>query len=382
MAVIAPPRRPDSHDAEFTVEPDRGGEALIGEAEQQAWMGLPPVVDRAEVEALIREARRRTRRRRATIGVVVVAALASLVWATMLAFRLGEATDAHGPELGALQADAVPLTPAPHGELAASFYTHWSAGGDHWIYVYEDGRVISKQGGWVQQRLTSHGVELLRAAIIASGLLGPDRYAQAPEPGAGAFVQLRIDGVLTAAWRPPRTAEAEVEAFHATIGHLIRFQAWLPTEAWAERDRETYVPQGYAVCAAGDDRTFPVAGQDAVLPHLPEDAAAVLASSRRFEAIDAEVDAFAGSGSVPSSDIVGCRHLTLRQAQAVVDALVRGGWGIDGYSPRAMGEPVVLAERERLDPFGMTTDIPGVGSVHVSFTTILPHGVPECACYG
>jgi hypothetical protein len=31
MAVIAPPRRPDSHDAEFTVEPDRGGEALINE---------------------------------------------------------------------------------------------------------------------------------------------------------------------------------------------------------------------------------------------------------------------------------------------------------------------------------------------------------------
>ncbi|TYL52687.1 hypothetical protein [Agromyces mariniharenae] len=29
MAVIAPPRRPDSHDAEFTVEPDRGGETFV-----------------------------------------------------------------------------------------------------------------------------------------------------------------------------------------------------------------------------------------------------------------------------------------------------------------------------------------------------------------
>ncbi|NUT57877.1 MAG: hypothetical protein HOQ00_03380 [Agromyces sp.] len=29
MAVIAPPRQPDSHDAVSTVEPDRGGETLI-----------------------------------------------------------------------------------------------------------------------------------------------------------------------------------------------------------------------------------------------------------------------------------------------------------------------------------------------------------------
>ncbi|MET0888358.1 MAG: hypothetical protein ABWX92_18125 [Mycetocola sp.] len=359
MAVISPLRQSDSHDAEFTVEPDRGGEALIEEARQHA----------------------RTRRRRTKIGAVVIAALLSVTWAAVLAFGFVGTPGTSEPGLGAPLAEGVRANPVPSAELVASFYTHWSAGKDQFIYVYDDGRVVFMQRGWQQRVLTTEGVELLRAEIIASGILGPSRYAEAHQFGSGAFVQLRIDGVLTAAWQPPRTADHEVDAFNRVINQLSNFDHWLPAEAWARPEMVAYVPSGYAVCVSGENTSFPSV-HDAMLPHLPDDAAAALAAGPRFDAIDPQTDGYAGSNLSPSSDIVGCRHLTPAQAQSVVDTLVREGWGVEDSGPPSEGEQVVLTERERIDPFDMSTTIPGVGRLHVGFSAILPHGVPECACYG
>ena len=361
MAVIAPPRQPDSRDAKSTVEPDRGGEALIEEAKQHA---------------------RRRRRRVAVTGIV--AALA-VVGATVLGFGFARSTPAGGPELPVARADLVPAYPVASAELVASLYTHWSVGaGDHWIYVYDDGRVVSHGRGWVQQRLTPDGVELLRAGIIASGILAPGRYTDAQDWGPGAFVQLRVDGVLTVAWRPGPADDDAVDTFDRSIRHLIGFENWLPAEAWAQRETTAYEPSGYAVCADGGRRSlFATAPErDAVLAHLPEAAAAVLAAGPRFLTFDAETDAFIASGSTPSSDVVGCRHLTPAQAQFVVDALVRGGWGVEDSGPPPDGTRVLLAERERSDPFDMWSVVPGVGRLGMAFGPILPHGVPESANYG
>ena len=381
MAVIAPLRQPDSHDAESTVEPDLGGEALIEETPQPARPHRRRVAGQADVEVLIREARRRTRRRRTTIGVVIVAGLASIAWATVLAVGSVGGNDPRGPQLGVTRADGIAANPVvPSAELVASFYTHWSAGADKWIYVYDDGRVIFEHRGWRQWQLTPDGLELLRAGIIASGVLGPSRYAEPQEIGSGAFVQLRIDGVLTAAWQPPRTADHEVDAFNRVIMQLSSFDDWLPTEAWAQPATVAYVPPGYAVCASGDDTSFPGVF-DAVLPHLPEDAAALLAAGPRFDSIDPQTDAYAANKSSLSSNIVGCRHLTPAQAQSVVDTLIRAGWGVESLPPPG-GERVVLNERERIDMFLLSTTLPRGGWLAVGFVPILPHGVPECACYG
>ena len=373
MAVIAPPRQPDSRDAEFTVEPDRGGEALIEEAKQHA------------------------RRRRRRVAVTAIVASLAVFGASVLGLGFGFArsSPAGGPELPVAQADLVPAYPVASAELVASFYTHWSAGaGDHWIYVYDDGRVVSHARGWVQQRLTSDGLELLRAGIIASGILAPDRYTEVQEQWSTAFVQLRIDSVLTVAWAPPTSAEdGAVDAFHRAIGRLIHFENWLPAEAWAQREMTAYEPSGYAACADGgrpgtsaitdEPATFATAAErDAVLAYLPEDAAAVLAAGPRFLTFDAETDAYIASGSTPSSDVIGCRHLTPAQAQFVVDALVRGGWGVEDSGPPPEGARVLLAQRERSNPFDMSSVVPGVGELRVAFGPILPHGVPEFASYG
>jgi hypothetical protein len=237
----------------------------------------------------------------------------------------------------------------------------------------------------VQQRLTSDGLDLLRAGIIASGILAPGRYTEATEFGAGAFVQLRIDGVLTVAWQPPGPADdGAVDAFDRTIRRLIGFEHWLPAEAWAQREMTAYEPSGYAACAdRGGRSSFATAAErDAALAHLPEDAAAVLAAGPRFLTFDAETDAFIASGSTPSSDVIGCRHLTPGQAQFVVDALVRGGWGVEDGGPPPEGARVLLAERERSNSFDMWSVVPGVGRLGVAFGPILPHGVPESASYG
>ncbi|MGW4928065.1 hypothetical protein ACWEOH_02855 [Agromyces sp. NPDC004153] len=382
MAVIAPPRQPDSHDAEFTVEPDRGGEALIEASKPHAVPHRQPVADQADVEALIREARRRARRRRATVGAVVLAALASFAWATVLAFGFAGATGARTPNTEDMRNEAVPAHPVPSAELVASFYTHWSVGGrDQLVYVFDDGRVIFRQGSWQQRRLTPDGVESLRTGIIDSGILGPSRYAEGHQFGSPAFLQVRVDGVLMAAWQPPSTAVDDVEAFNRVVLHLIGFDDWLPAESWAQREMVAFVPPEYAVCTSGENGGFP-AVYDALLPFLPQDAAAILAAGPRFEGIDPQVDAYASSASSPSSDIVGCRQLTPEQAQSVVDALVRAGWGVEDSGPPRDGETVVLTERERIDPFDMWTERPGIGRLFVGFLPILPHGVPECACVG
>lgn len=382
MTVIAPSRRPDSHDGDSTVEPVRGGQARIEESQRHVWPRGRPSANEGDIEALIREARRRARRRRTAIAAVIAAALALFAGATGIAVSLAPATSAPQADLGtSTPAKIFAVHPTPSAELVASFYTHWSAGGgDEWIYVYDDGRIVFRGLGWEQQRLTPDGLEALRAGILASDMLGPSRYAHAQQWGAGAFIQLRVDGVITAAWQPPRTAHDEVAAFDRVIRQLMDFEDWLPASAWAQPKRSPYVSPGYGVCAQGEEPPS-VSDPDAVLAHLPPDAAALLAVGPRIEAIDPVQDAYAGSGMMPSSDIVGCHHLTPAQAQSVVDALVLGGWGVEDSGPPPPGDRVVLAERERIDPFDMVTSDPAAGNLRVWFNSILPHGVPECACY-
>ncbi|MFE6964521.1 hypothetical protein ACFVAJ_05355 [Agromyces sp. NPDC057679] len=317
------------------------------------------------------------------IGLVGIAALASATWLAVLSFGAAEPTGASRPNLGAALVDAVPANPGAGAELVASFTTHWSTGGgDAMVYVYDNGLVLSS-GPWNERRLTPHGVELLRAGIVASGILDPDRHAEASESGSGAFLQLRVGGTLTTAWQPRgRDGDAEVAEFDRVVIQLRDFDDWLPADAWAQRPTTPYVPPGYAICSSGDEEGDPPHVHDAVLPLLPRNASAILAAGPRYTSIDPRTDAYAASPSSPSYDILGCRQVTPAQAQSVVDALVRAGWGVEDSGPPPEGERVLLAVRERLDPFTMSTEFPDFGTVNVEFLPILPHGVPECACTG
>ncbi|MFE5672258.1 hypothetical protein ACFQ58_11705 [Agromyces sp. NPDC056523] len=194
MAAIGPPRRADSHDVEFTVEPGPGGDAGIEEAKRVA---------------------RRRRRRVAVIASLVVAGLA--VAATV--GERGSSSDessAAGPVAdlagGVAEEDSVEVIAA------------WSEIHDGWVRVYSDGRVIwvNQAGPPFERRLTRSGL-----ALVRSGALAPsDIDDLGGQPGAFE-VRLRLI-------RSPRS--------------LLRGPWEGPTETWVEEEFRPYAPSSYALC--------------------------------------------------------------------------------------------------------------------------------------
>jgi hypothetical protein len=114
------------------------------------------------------------------------------------------------------------------------------------VWLYADGRVIwNRDGelpyganelttGLLEQRLTTHGIELLRAAFLATG--GCDRASQdgrfdcfPPMPGPAPFPPIPMPG-----WEDP---------------------SWgLPAGAWAEPEIKGFVPSRFAMCFQGATR--------------------------------------------------------------------------------------------------------------------------------
>jgi len=146
--------------------------------------------------------------------------------------------------------------------------------------VYEDGRVIwqkwSSTGdpivippgarmidtGYVQQRLTSQGVHLLRARIFSTGLFEHDlnlRIARrhAVWHDAGIFARVRRGdrmvtlaasrfGFSAAHEHPTKATPAQARGLAQIKALLADTAAWsLPTMAWADREVRAFVPARY-----------------------------------------------------------------------------------------------------------------------------------------
>lgn len=180
---------------------------------------------------------------------------------------------------------ATPSAPR-NGRLVLSYFgrqfTHW-----YQVWVYADGRLIwQREGdlreganayatGYLEQRLTPEGVELLR------------------RPGSA---EVALFGFP---WRPPYPA------------------SWLPGRAWEEPAIRAYVPSRYAVCYQGLLRPIE---RSEILAGLPSPAGSLLRSGHFApSSVEGWRRGFGG----------GCSSLTTADARTLARILEEAGYGQD-----------------------------------------------------
>jgi hypothetical protein len=166
---------------------------------------------------------------------------------------------------------AAPSTPDT-GELVISFDGRVSRfGGDHFrTWLFADGRLIWQSAlegngeanpafgttppttAFIEQRLTSQGVSVVRSLALASGRVeGPVDYSvllPRGGPGLHTYGSAALGGtggeLSRLTWSDPRLPE-----------RLADPGSWLPSSAWADRRIGGFVPAEYAVCV-GLDRSW------------------------------------------------------------------------------------------------------------------------------
>jgi hypothetical protein len=325
---------------------------------------------------------RRPRRRR-----IVVLAAAALVVAVGAASAIGgvRAFFLDRGFIGLPPIGATPSTPES-GELVL----RWSGSSEthkrpHWrggfaapyvgAWVYADGRMIwwrdrqlpeganELTSGYLEQRLTPEGVELLRSEVV--GLLEPSRalletvpadddprsgpfgglvlvvphdYGSGGGAGAGSVEVRDSDRFVRLQWHAGITDDDP--AFEGTIATpeqlsaLRRIDALLtdpasvlPVSAWAVREVRAYVPSHYAVCI----HSSPPKDASQLLSLLPAQAADVLRDKSRTR-LDGE--SFGNTREDERMRVLGrtvtyCSKLATEEAREVADAvsgLERPSW--------------------------------------------------------
>jgi hypothetical protein len=274
---------------------------------------------------------------------------------------------------------ATPSTPE-RGELVLSY---WSQPFRMWVYA--DGRLIwvrhgvfpyganNRSTGYLEQRLTPEGAELMRSEVISTGLFGRDLDFIGIQ---GLFGEIEVrngDRLVRVAWgdysndSDPTIATAEqASALQRLDVRLADPASWLPASAWEDREIRAYVPSRFSVCYEGMDDALPASRILASLPPAAED---LLRSTDRTRA-----------ESGPSVDGEGtrywvqyCSEVTTEQARALAEAF--------DDDPGFEKDPVVkaygLVYQTAIGPSGTFDPI-----VSVAFEPILPHGDKTCSPCG
>jgi hypothetical protein len=201
--------------------------------------------------------------------------------------------------VGLAPVGATPSTPKS-GELVLSFtfgHTFGDPGRFH-VSVYADGRLISERvgdydrmdeyrnsTGFLERRLTPEGVELVRAEVISTGLVGHDLHLTSGEGLYFGHIEFRTGDRLVhvtwgdATWGDDDPDVARQSPTPEQASALIRLdarladpEAWLPASAWENPKITAYVPSGYSVCLEGKRGL----GLDRILALLPPAAEALL----------------------------------------------------------------------------------------------------------
>ena len=131
--------------------------------------------------------------------------------------------------------------------------------GEARAWVYADGRLITLRRGFLEQRLTPDGVELLRSEIVSAGL---EHYQPAPGPWIHNVIQVRIGDRLA--------------GYHANFperlrGRLADPASWLPASAWEDRQIRAYVAPRYAIKYVALPKTLERSRILSLLPPPAED---------------------------------------------------------------------------------------------------------------
>jgi hypothetical protein len=238
------------------------------------------------------------------------------------------------------------------------------------FWVYADGRLISlreanrpeganpRSTGYLEQRLTPDGVELLRSEIISTGLIGDEDDGSADDDFAiGSEPVARDTTKPLQEWRMIDVREGDRLLRVSRVRDLERLVALvtdpassLPADAWEVRESRAYVPSRYAVCFL--DTAVPPVEPSRFLPLLPEPAQDLL-RSREF-----------------ASDAFGpCTDLTTEEARALREALTTAG--------------LEQFEGIRIAPYALTYRLKIPGPIRaILFEPYLPHGEIPCSACG
>jgi hypothetical protein len=192
--------------------------------------------------------------------------------------------------------------------------------------VYADGRIIWQKWnpsrdatvvpngtrrldtGYVQQRLTLQGVQLLQSKILATGLFDHDLWLVVGKHPV--LYQVRVGDRMVTVQGLPFAGPSRKEPFTAATPDQTRALAWiaalvadpagsLPTSVWADPQIRAFVPSHYEI---GFDRGSPD------ISKLPPPAGKVL------------------------SHYIGCRILTTDHARALLQAFVEAGIASDNHA--------------------------------------------------
>ena len=257
-------------------------------------------------------------------------------------------------------------------------------------WVYSDGRVIWSEessqssrpvpegadeltSGYLEQRLTPEGVELLRSEVI--GLLERsgiplETIPTDDEPGRFG-VEVRDGDRLVRAnwdWEGSGTATPEQLAALGRVDALLTDTASvLPPSAWAVREIRAYVPSHYQVCI----QTSPPQDVSDLLSLLPARAADLLRDRSRTSSEDdvvSNIDQEPGHMVVIGRSVTYCSKLATEDAREVTDALS----GLD-QDPNFHG--VVLAYR-------VAEAVNNLTPTSIWFEPYFPHGQVTCSSCG
>ncbi len=258
------------------------------------------------------------------------------------------------PPVGATQS-------APEsGELVIQYWvdTDGPKGtGEARAWVYADGRLITLRKGFLEQRLTPDGVELLRSEVVSSGL---EHYPPAPGPWIHNVIRVRIGDRLV--------------GYHASfperlVERLADPASWLPASAWEDRQIRAYVAPRYSVKYHARPKTLE---RSRILSLLPAPAEDVL---RAKDAVP-ELGQLGSPAFPPLLPITTySSNLTTEEARALAQALDDAGL----KRGRRLGELVYSFEipGTSVDP-PRPAKGPVRNEVFIFFWPYLPNGESIC----
>ena len=266
---------------------------------------------------------------------------------------------------------AAPSTPED-GELVL----HWmvrsvTIGGlQSRAWVYSDGRIVWSRhdgplpeganeliSGYLEQRLTPDGVELLRSQLVASGLFDRSRKLVVPVEYGSAWGWVEVydgDEPVRLQWGKPHfplmesAAAATPEQLSAllAIDPLLAIEpSVLPATAWADRSIRAYVPSHFAACLGAwtpkADRT--PTDESSLLSLLPSRAEDLLRAKSRTMSVNAQGDFVEDSF---------CSTLTTDEARELAETLSGHlGPGLTKWGMKyRLAEPVIEDLSEDLAP--------------------------------
>ena len=232
------------------------------------------VLDRA---GTARNGRQRFERSRAVPGrrrrlVVVLAALALATAAATAGWAIVREVVLHKSFIGLPPLGATRSAPES-GELVIQYWIDPDgikggfAGGQGWVYA--DGRLITLRGnGFLEQRLTPRGVELLRSEIVSTGLFDHHQPA-GREASPHSVIQVRIGERLV---RVQVGCPGCPANFPEGLGERVADAAsWLPASAWKDRQIRAYVASRYAISYFAQPQTLERSRILSLLPAAAQD---------------------------------------------------------------------------------------------------------------